>query len=283
MKRLIAALPALATLLLPQLALAQAWPTKPVRVIIPSAPGGAYDVVLRAMQGAIAEDLGQPLVIENNSGGGGIVGLQIGARAAPDGYQLTQAGVSQLVLNPLFADVPYNVQKDFVPIGMIGSLVMALYVHNSVPAKDIKGLLDYAKANPGKVNYGSSGIGMSFHLAGEMLAQKTGASLTHIPYKGTAQALQDLYAGRLQMMFYPPNTSILGQIRNGTIRPMATMNDKRLVQLPETPTFEEAGIGNLGVTGWGGMVGPAGLPKEIALRMNGALNKASARPDMAKA
>jgi tripartite-type tricarboxylate transporter receptor subunit TctC len=156
-------------------------------------------------------------------------------------------------------------------------------VHHSVPAKDLKGLIDYAKANPGKVNYGSSGIGMSFHLAGEMLAQKTGASLTHVPYKGTAQALQDLYAGRLQMMFYPPNKAILGQIQSGNIRPVATMNEKRLPQLPDTPTFGEAGVGNLGVTGWGGMVGPAGLPREIVNRMNGALNKAAARPEMAKA
>jgi tripartite-type tricarboxylate transporter receptor subunit TctC len=264
-------------------AAAQSWPVKPVRVIIPSAVGGAYDTVLRAMQGAIQEELGQPLVIENNAGAGGIVGLQIGVRAAPDGYQLTQAGVSQLVLNPLFSETPYNTLKDFTPIGMIGDLTMALYVHNTVPVKDLKGLLEYAKANPGKINYGSSGVGMSFHLAGEMLSQKSGASLTHIPYKGTAQALQDLYAGRLQMMFYPPNGAVLGQIKQGVIRPVAAMSEKRLSQLPETPTFEEAGLGNLGVTGWGGMVGPAGLPRDIALKMNGALNKASARPEMAKA
>ena len=283
MKRFIATLVAITLTGGCGIAAAQTWPTKPIRVIVPSGAGGAYDVVLRAMQGAIAEDLGQPLVIENNTGGGGIVGLQLGARAAPDGYLLTQAGVSQLVLNPLFADVPYNVQKDFVPIGMIGSLVMALYVHNSVPTNTLKGLLDYAKANPGKVNYGSSGIGMSFHLAGEMLAQKSGASLTHVPYKGTAQALQDLYAGRLQMMFYPPNSAVLGQIKAGVIRPVATMNDTRLPQLPDTPTFDEAGIGNLGVGGWGGMVGPTGLPRAIVTRMNGALNKASSRPDMGKA
>jgi tripartite-type tricarboxylate transporter receptor subunit TctC len=279
MKRIILALAALS---FSTLAFAQAWPAKPVRVIIPSAPGGAYDVVLRAMQGAIAEELGQPLVIENNSGGGGIVGLQLGMRAAPDGYLLTQAGVSQLIFNPLFAEVPYDVLKDFVPIGMIGDLTMALYVHQSLPVNDLKGLLDYAKANPGKVNYGSSGIGMSFHLAGEMLTLKSGANLTHVPYKGTAQALQDLYAGRLQMMFYPPNAAVLGQIKNGTIKPVAAMADKRLSQLPDVPTFDETGIGNLNVYGWGGMTGPAGLPRDIVLRMNGALNKASARPDMQK-
>jgi len=260
------------------------YPVKPVRIIIPSAPGGAYDVVFRAMQAPMAEELGQPLVIENNAGAGGIVGLQMGVRAAPDGYTLTQAGVSQLVLNPLFAEkVPYDVLKDFVPIGMIGDLVMALYVHNSIPANNLKGLLDFAKANPGKINYGSSGIGMSFHLAGEMLALKSGASLTHVPYKGTAQALQDLYAGRLQMMFYPPNKAVIGMIQSGAIRPLAAMSDKRLAQLPEVPTFEEAGVGNLGVTGWGGMTGPAGLPRDIVMRFNRAMNNASARPEMTKA
>jgi tripartite-type tricarboxylate transporter receptor subunit TctC len=259
------------------------YPAKPVRIIIPSAPGGAYDVVLRAMQPAITEELGQPLVIENNGGAGGIIGLQMGARAAPDGYTLTQAGVSQLVLGPLFADkVPYDVQKDFVPIAMIGDLVMALYVHNSIPANNLRGLLDYAKANPGRINYGSSGVGMSFHLAAEMLSLKSGASFTHVPYKGNAQALQDLYAGRLQMMFYPPNKAVIGMIQNGTIRPVAAMHDRRLAQLPDTPTFEESGVGNLGVSGWGGMTGPAGLPRDIVLRINTAMNKASARPEMAR-
>jgi tripartite-type tricarboxylate transporter receptor subunit TctC len=266
-------------------AFAQSYPTKPIRLIIPSASGGAYDVIARALAPFMSEDLGQPLVIDNRAGAGGIVGLEYASRAEPDGYTLLEAGISQLVLNPLFVSrkVPYDTLKDFTHIGLLGDLVMALYVHHSVNVDSLKGLLDYSKSHPGKINYGSGGVGQSFHLAGEMLKLKTGADLTHVPYKGTAQALQDFYAGRLQMMFYPPSKAVMGQIKSGNIRPLAAMSDKRLPNLPDVPTFDEAGVGNLGVSGWGGLSGPAGLPRQVVLRVNHALNKASARPEMAKA
>jgi tripartite-type tricarboxylate transporter receptor subunit TctC len=265
-------------------AAAQGYPARPIRIIVPSGPGGAYEIILRAMSGLMQEDLGQPLVIENRAGAGGIVGLEAGARAEPDGYTLVNGGVSQLVLNPLFVEkTPYDVMKDFTHIGVLGELVMALYVHKSVGVQDMRGLIEYAKANPGKVNYGSGGIGMSFHLAGEMLALRTGTQLTHVPYKGTAQALQDFYAGRVQIMFYPPAQPVLAQVKAGTIYPVATMYDRRLPQLPDVPTMDETGVGNLGVGGWSGLSGPAGLPRPIVLRINQAMNKVSLRPEMAKA
>ena len=264
-------------------AIAQNYPAKPIRFVVPSATGGAYEVILRAMQPMLHEELGQALVIENKPGGGGVVGLEFVARAEPDGYTILQGGISQIVLNPLFVGkVPYDTQKDFVHIAMMGELVMALYAHQSLEVNNLKGLVDYAKANPGKVGYGSSGIGQSFHLAGEMLKLRTGADFVHVPYKGTAQALQDFFAGRLLMMFYPPNGLILDRIKKGEIRPVAAMSDKRLANLPDVPTFEELGVGNLGVSGWGGFSGPAKLPRPIVQRINQAVNKVSARPEVVK-
>lgn len=264
-------------------AVAQSYPAKPVRFVVPSATGGAYEVILRAMQPMLHEELGQALVIENKPGGGGVVGLEFVARADPDGYTILQGGISQIVLNPLFVGkVPYDTQKDFVHIAMMGELVMALYAHQSLEVNNLKGLVDYAKANPGKVGYGSSGIGQSFHLAGEMLKLRTGAVFVHVPYKGTAQALQDFFAGRLLMMFYPPNGVIMDRIKKGEIRPVAAMSDKRLANLPDVPTFEELGVGNLGVSGWGGFSGPAKLPRPIVQRINQAVNKVSTRPEVVK-
>jgi tripartite-type tricarboxylate transporter receptor subunit TctC len=266
------------------LAAAQAYPAKPIRLIVPSGAGGAYDVVLRAMAPFLQEELGEPWVVENRAGGGGIIGLEAVARAEPDGYMLVNGGVSQLVLNPLFvAKTPYDVDKDFTHIAMMGELVMALYVHKSIGVRDMKGLIEYAKANPGKVAYGSSGVGMSFHLAGEMLALRTGTLLTHVPYKGTAQALQDFFAGRLAMMFYPPAKPIMTNIQSGTIIPIAAMYEKRLSFLPDVPTMAEVGVGDLGVSGWSGISGPAGLPRPIVQRLNQAINKAMVRPEMDKA
>lgn len=264
-------------------AMAQSYPVKPIRLINPTV-GGAYESVARAMQPFLQEDLGQPIVMESRAGGGGVVGLEFVSRADPDGYTLLQMGVSQAVLNPLFVGkVPYDSVNDFTHIGMMGELTMALWVHPASGAKDFKSLIAYAKANPGKVAYGSSGVGQSFHLAGEMLKLRTGADLLHVPYKGTPLALQDFFAGRLLMMFYPPASVITERAKTGGIIPVAAMSATRLASLPDVPTFEELGVGNLGVSGWAGFSGPAKLPRPIVMRINQAVNKASARPEMAKA
>ena len=272
-----------AALLIAPLAAAQSYPAKPIRLISPTS-GGAYDNIARAMQPLLLEELGQPVVIETRAGGGGVVGLESVARADPDGYTLLNMGVSQAVLNPLFVGkVPYDTVRDFTHIAMMGELTMALYVHQSMNASTFKGLVDYAKANPGKVAFGSSGIGQTFHLAGEMLKLRTGTDLLHVPYKGTPQALQDFFSGRLLMMFYPPTAVIMDRVKQGNIVPVAAMSAKRLASLPNTPTFEELGVGNLGVSGWAGFSGPAKMPQPVVLRINQAVNKVSARPEMAKA
>ena len=264
-------------------ACAQSYPLKPIRMIVPTS-GGAYDSIARAMQPLLLEELGQSIVLETRAGGGGVVGLEAVARAEPDGYTLLQIGVSQAILNPLFVGkVPYDTVRDFSYIGMMGELTMGLYVHESMHAANFKGLVDYARANPGKVAFGSSGIGQTFHLAGEMVRLRTGTDMVHVPYKGTPLALQDFFAGRLLMMFYPPTPLIMDRIKSGNIRPVAAMSDKRLAALPDTPTFEELGVGNLGVSGWGGFSGPAKLPRAIVMRINQAVNKVSQRPEMAKA
>ncbi|MFM9969516.1 MAG: Bug family tripartite tricarboxylate transporter substrate binding protein [Burkholderiales bacterium] len=261
----------------------QSYPSKPIRWIIPSAPGGAYDLTARALTPFMTEDLGQPFVVDNRAGAGGIVGLEATARAAPDGHTVVAGGISQMVLNPLFvAKTPYDTIKDFTPVGLMGDLVMGLYVHASLDIQTLKGLIDYSKTHPGKVFYGSSGVGQSFHLAGEMLKLRTGADLNNVPYKGSAQALQDFFSARLQMMFYPPTPPVLAAIKSGTIRPLAAMSDQRLRVLPDTPTFEELGVQSLGVSGWGGVAGPAGMPREIVMRFNQAMNKASSRPEAAR-
>jgi tripartite-type tricarboxylate transporter receptor subunit TctC len=273
----------LAALLIASTAAAQSYPTKPIRLISPTS-GGAYDNIARAMQPLLLEELGQPVVIETRAGGGGVVGLESVARADPDGYTLLNMGVSQAVLNPLFVGkVPYDTVKDFTHIAMMGELTMALYVHQSMNVNTFKGLIDYAKANPGKVAFGSSGIGQTFHLAGEMLKLRTGTDLLHVPYKGTPQALQDFFSGRLLMMFYPPAANIMDRVKAGNIVPVAAMSAKRLANLPNTPTFEELGVGNLGVSGWAGFSGPAKLPQPVVIRINQAVNKVSARAEMAKA
>lgn len=264
-------------------AVSQSYPAKPIRWIVTSTPGGAFDLISRTFMGPMSAGLGQPLVIENRPGAGGIVALEFVARAAPDGYTVLTAGISQIVLEQFFHEkLPYNTQRDFAPVGTFGELAFALHVHTSLPVKTLKQLIDYSKANPGKLYYGSAGIGHSFHLATEMLKQRTGADLTHIPYKGTAPGLKDLFVGRIQVMFYPPSSQILSQIRAGVIRPIAAASHRRLPELPDVPTFQEAGIEGYSVATWVGMLAPAGTPKDIVTRLNRELNRAADTPEAKK-
>jgi tripartite-type tricarboxylate transporter receptor subunit TctC len=263
--------------------LAQGYPTRSIRWIVTSSPGGAFDLISRALAVPMSAGMGQPLVIDNRPGAGGIVGLEFVARAAPDGYTVLTSGLSQIVLERYFHEkLPYDPQRDFAPIGSIGDLAFALHVHTSVPVRTLKELIDYSKANPGKLYYGSAGIGHSFHLATEILKQRTGADLTHVPYKGTAPGLKDLFAGRIQVMFYPPSGQILSQMRAGVIRPLAAASHRRLPDLPDVPTFQEAGIEAYSVATWVGLFAPAGTPKEVVARLNRELNRASSSPEAQK-
>ena len=282
-QRRLARLLAACALVVSTSAFAQSYPTRPIRWIVTSTPGGAFDLISRALVGPMSAGLGQPLVIDNRPGAGGIVGLESVARAAPDGYTVLTSGLSQIVLERFFHEkLPYDPQRDFAPIGTIGELAFALHVHTSVPVRTLKELVDYSRANPGKLYYGSAGIGHSFNLATEMLKQRTGADLTHVPYKGTAPGLKDLFAGRIQVMFYPPSGQILSQIRAGVIRPLAAASHRRLPALPDVPTFQEEGIDSYNVATWVGLFAPAGTPKDVVARLNRELNRASSSPEAQK-
>jgi tripartite-type tricarboxylate transporter receptor subunit TctC len=265
-------------------ALAQTtYPTKAIRVVVPSASGGAFDIITRAFSPQMAAALGQPMVVENRATAGGIGGVDYVAKAAPDGYTLLTAGVSQIVYNKHFyAKLPYDPERDFAPIGMVGELPFALFVQSSLPFRTVQEFIAYAKSNPGKLNYGSAGVGQTFHLAMEMLRARTGAELTHIPYKGTGPALQDLYGGRLEVMFYTPSGQLLAQVREGKLRVIGAVSKKRLPILPDVPTFEESGVTNFEVTGWVGMFAPANAPREIVARLNRDLVRVLGMPEVMK-
>jgi len=272
-----------ACLLAASTCLAQNYPSKPIRWIVPTAASGAYDVAARTLATPMANALGQSILVDNRAAAAGIVGMEAIARAAPDGYTIGTAGVSQLTMHPhIYPKLPYDTRRDFAPIGMMVSLPLALWVTPSVPAKSLQELLAYAKANPGKLNYGSAGIGHSFHLATELLAERTGAVMTHVPYKGTAPALQDLVAERIQVMFYPPTGPMLNLVKDGKLRAFATASEKRFPTLPDVPTFEEAGVHEFDVAGWASLAAPAGTPREIVSRLNQELNRAVSSPETAK-
>ena len=261
-------------------ALAQSYPSKPLRMIVPTAPSGAYDTVARALAVPMSASMGQSIVIDTRAAAGGIVGMETIARAPADGYTVGITGVSQLTMHPsMYAKLPYDTRRDFTPISMVVSLVSALWINTSVPAATLQDFVAYAKANPDKVNYGSAGIGHSFHLGSELLSERTGISMTHIPYKGTAPALQDLISGRIQLMFYPPTAPVIAQMKAGKLRALAMAGDTRYKLLPDVPTFNEQGIRNMEVGGWAGLSGPAGLPREIVARLNKEVATAMALPE----
>jgi tripartite-type tricarboxylate transporter receptor subunit TctC len=211
--------------------------------------------------------LGQPFVVENQGGGGGVIASQTVARAAPDGYTLLQGYVATHGTNPATRKVPYDPLKDFTPIGMIGATPNVLVVAASVPVKSVAEFIDYVKRNPDKVNYGSAGPGSLTHLTMELLKQETGLSMTHVPYKGIAPAFNDLLGGQTQTMF-PGLAAALPHLRSGRVRALAVTGTKRSPQLPDVPTMEEAGFKGFDAMQWYGSVGPAGMPADVVKRLN---------------
>jgi tripartite-type tricarboxylate transporter receptor subunit TctC len=266
-------------------AFAQSYPQKAIRAIVPAAPGGAFDLFARALSGPMSGTLGQPMVVDNRAAVSGISGMEFASNAAPDGYTILVAGNPQFIFNKFFyAKLPYDPQASFSPVGQIATLPFALYVHESVPARTLGEFIGYMKANPGKLNYGSGGVGQAFHLAMELLKQRTGTDIVHVPYKGNAPALQDFFVGRVQVMFYPAAGPILQQIKEGKLRALASATDRRIPTLPDTPTFEEAGVTGIGrdVMGWVAMFTPTGAPREVVTRLNRDLSLAIAQPELAK-
>jgi tripartite-type tricarboxylate transporter receptor subunit TctC len=270
-----------AAIALPRLALSQSFPTKPIRYIVPVAAGGGNDMIARVVTERWGKALGQPFVVDNQSGGGGVVACQATMRAAPDGYTLMQGYVATHGTTPATRRVSYDAIKDFTPIGMIGATPNVLAVHASVPAKTVDEFVDYVKRNPGKVSYGSAGAGSLTHMTMELFKQETGAFMLHIPYRGIAPAINDLLGGHTQAMF-PGLAAALPHLRTGRMRALAVTGKQRNEQLKDVPTMEEAGFKGFDAIQWYGSVGPANLPADIVRRLNETQVAVLKAPDLAE-
>ena len=261
-------------------AFAQTYPTKPVRFLVPFAPGGSADVLARLMGKRIGDGIGQPLTIENQGGGGGIIAMETVARSAPDGYTVGLGSVSTLSIAPgLNPSLRYDAVKSFAHIGLMGMATQALFVGGAVPAKDLRQLIELAKSKPGSLNYGSNGIGAVPHLAGEMFKSLAGIDLVHVPYKGAAQVTTALLAGDVQLGFIVP----AGQEQNlqtGRLRVLCVAGPKRLPSLPEVPTSAEAGLPGLETYTWFGLDAAAGTPAAVVARLNAEINRAVADKEL---
>ncbi len=283
MFRMIAASLAGATVLLAAVpAAAQPYPSKPIHVVVPYTAGGSSDFTARTIAERLGPLLGTQVVVENKPGGNTVIGTESVTKSAPDGYTLLLAGMTTYAAQPfLNKKLPYDVLKDLTPINnaIISPLVMS--VHPSVPAKNVQEFIAYAKANPGKINYGSAGVGNTLHLAAELFKLRTGVNIVHVPYKGASQAITDLLAGNIQVMFDLVQTP-LQHINAGKLRALGTTWDKRVSALPNVPTLLEQGI-NYNFGAMIGFMGPAGMPKEAVNRLHAEISKIMAMPDVREA
>ena len=261
-------------------ALAQSWPTKPIRLVIAQAPGSATDVISRVVANPLSESLGQPIVVDARPGAGGALGTEVAARSAPDGYTLFMANNSTHGSNPaVYAKLPYNAVKDFAPISFVASVPYVLVVDPKLPVKSVQEFVAYVKARPGKLNYASAGNGSTHHFCGELLKSMSGIDIQHIPYKGSGPGIAALLAGEVSMMF--ANVADIGsQIRAGKVKPLAVTATKRASLLPGVPTMAEAGLPGFVITSWFGLLAPAGTPGAVIARLNAETVKALAREDV---
>ena len=254
-------------------AFAQTYPSRPVRLISPFPPGAVVDTLSRAVAAPLGELLGQPVVVENRAGAGGNIGMAAVAKSPADGYTLGMGGIGPNAINPaVFANTPYDTLRDFAPITFVASNVNVLVVHPSVPAHDVRELIAYAKANPGKLSFGSAGAGTSQHMAGELFKLSAGVEMTHVPYKGGGPATADLIAGQIPLMFADISAA-LPFIRAGKLRALGVTTRER-TPLLDVPTLIEQGVPGFDVNAWFGLMAPAGTPPEIVARLNADSNKA---------
>jgi tripartite-type tricarboxylate transporter receptor subunit TctC len=238
------------------------YPNRPVRIVVPFSPGGAADIMSRVLAEKLGARLGQPVIVENKPGGGTMIASDYVARAAPDGYTLLMAASSLGIAPSIYAKVNYDPIKDFTPVTQVASVVHVLEVHPSVPAKNVGELIAYLKANPGKVSYGSVGTGSSTHLEAELFNSMAGVQMTHIPYKGSSPALNDLVAGRLQVMFDAWASS--GPfVKDGKLRALAVTTTKPSASVPDLPTVAASGLPGYSAMPWLGLVAPAGTPQPV--------------------
>lgn len=245
------------------------WPARPVRLIVPFPPGGANDIAARLDSQKLAERWGRSVVIDNRGGAGGNIGTEIGARSAPDGYTLTVGSTSTLSTNvSLLPSLPFDPLRDFAPIAMLMTAPYVLIVHGSVPANSMQELVQFAKKNPGKLNYSSFGEGSSAHLVVEMFKSMAGVDIVHVPYKGGGPALAAVVGGEVQMTFGNLGV-VLQQVQAGRVKGLAVSTRKRVAALPQTPTVVESGIPDFEATAWVGLVAPKALPKGLVRKIHG--------------
>jgi tripartite-type tricarboxylate transporter receptor subunit TctC len=259
-------------------AVGQSFPTKPIRLVVPLAPGGGGDIVSRLIAQKISEPLGQPVIVENRPGGSTIIGTEAVARSAPDGYTLVMA-TSSHGINPALHKLPFDPVKDFTGVAFVATAPMMLTVHPNVPAKTVKELIALAKASPGRLNYGSSGTASIVHLAGELFNMSAGVKTVHIPYKGTGPALNDLLAGQIDMMFASPVPTV-PHVKNGRLRAIAMASTQRSPAMPELPTVAEAGLPGFEAATYFIVLGPANIPAASVSKLNSEIVRAAQLPDV---
>jgi tripartite-type tricarboxylate transporter receptor subunit TctC len=266
------------------LAVAPAWadtfPSRPVRLVVPFPPGGAVDFYARVVQAQLAERFGQPIVIENRPGASGMIGADNVAKSAPDGYSLLLGNIASLAINVgLYAKMPYNPVTDFTPITHTIDVNYVLVVHPSVPVHSVRELIDYAKANPDKLAFGSAGSGSLPHLAGELFKSLTGVRMIHVPYKGGGPMVTDLLAGSVQLVI-ADQANLMPHVKSGKLRALAVASAKRSPGAPELPTIAEAGVPGFQAVAWNGLVGPAGMSPDVVQRINRVFVDTMAVPDI---
>ena len=258
----------------------QSYPNRPIRFVVPFAPGGSTDTLARTLGQKLSEAMGQQLVVDNRSGASGNIGTETVARAAPDGYTILLGYIANLAIGPsLYEKLPFDPVRDFAPITQLAASPNIFVAHPSVPAKSFKEFVAHAKANPNKVNFASAAVASPGHLAGELLNAAAGIQMQHVPYKGSGQAVIDLLAGNVQVMF-SGMSSVMPHIKAGKLRPLAVTGAKRSPAVPELPTIAESGFPRFEATAWYGVLAPAGTPRPIITRLHGEIVKALGLPDV---
>ena len=280
MERSVIATAALIASLVATLACAQTFPSRPIRLIVPFAAGGGNDNVARLVGKRLADSLGQPLVIDNRPGAGGVLGAELAAKAAPDGYTLFLGGVGSHAVNPnLHERLPYDPIRDFAPVALLASAPLILVAHPSVPVNTFAEFVAYARSKPGRLNYASNGNGSSSQLAAVMFDSMAGVDMVHVPYKGLSPALTDLLSGQVQVMSSSV-VAMLPHIKAGKLKGLAVTGSRRLPAMPYLPTIAESGLPGYEASSWYGILAPAGTRRDIVARLNSELVKALDQPDV---
>ena len=261
------------------IARAQTYPGKPITIVVPATPGGAIDLTARLVGARLTAAWGQPVIIDNKGGAAGMLGSDVVAKAAPDGHTLALVASSHAINPSMYEKLPFDTVKSFEPVALTHVVPLVLAVNPALPVKNVAELVAYLEANPGKASYASSGTGGAPHMSAELFKSLAGVEATHVPYKGSTAAHPDLIAGRVDLMF-DTVAAIAPPVKGGTVRALAVTTGKRSAVFPDLPTLQEAGIRGYETSTWGGLLAPAGTPKDVIAKLNAEVNKALAAPDV---